>query len=357
MSQVWPAATLHRMASDRSDAPAGAPEPTVSIRIVRQLVAAVERAGISPQLFTQAAQLDVRRLDDAEDRVLREELFRFVETALDLTGDPALGLHWGEWITANSFNLVSQLLAHAATLRQAFATLFQFGALLTDELNVQLIEREDEIELRVGSAPTTSPRVRRMAAEVAMLGFFRMLRDFDARAKFRLVSFEYPAPEYRDEYTRVFESAEQFDQPFTGLVFDRALMDAASPHKDEDIESSLRALAVQRVSLVRQYAPYSLRIRSLLVKRQTPHLIAIKTVAQWLELSPRSLHRRLSDEGQSYTAIANEAAAFVAKRLLADGRHTIQETAFAMGFSDPTAFHRAFKRWTGTTPTTFRDSR
>jgi AraC-like DNA-binding protein len=78
------------------------------------------------------------------------------------------------------------------------------------------------------------------------------------------------------------------------------------------------------------------------------------SIARALDVSLRSLHRRLVDEGQSYTAIANEASANVAKRLLADEHLTIQEAASAMGFCDATSFHRAFKRWTGTTPTKFR---
>jgi AraC-like DNA-binding protein len=76
-----------------------------------------------------------------------------------------------------------------------------------------------------------------------------------------------------------------------------------------------------------------------------------------LDVSVRSLHRRLADEGQSYVAIANEASGVLAKRLIAEENRTIQETAFLMGFNDVSSFHRAFKRWTGTTPTKFRQNR
>ena len=94
-------------------------------------------------------------------------------------------------------------------------------------------------------------------------------------------------------------------------------------------------------------------IRRLLQQRM-PGRVAMECVASSLKLSVRTLHRRLAHEGRTYRALANEASAIIAKRLLVDERCTIQEVASLMGFSDATSFHRAFKRWTGTTPNTFR---
>jgi AraC-like DNA-binding protein len=80
------------------------------------------------------------------------------------------------------------------------------------------------------------------------------------------------------------------------------------------------------------------------------------TVARSLGLSARSLRRRLADEDKSYAEVANEARAIVAKHLLRDKRKTIQETAYELGFSDTSTFHRAFKSWTGMTPRAYRES-
>lgn len=337
---------------------ASAPQEwTVSAKVVQLLVATLERMGASRERFLQAANLDGRWLDSPDWRLTRNEVAALCELAIDQSGDPAFGLRWAEWTTTSSFNLLPQLLAHASTLRHAFEMLFRYKALVSDEIPIELFERGEEVELRGWFAQGESLRLRRLGAEMAFFGMFRMLRDYGPSANIKRVSFDYPAPDYRAEYTRMFEGLEQFEQPFSGIVFDRALMDAPSPHKDDVLESSLRTLAEQRVPQARDRAPYAARIRNVLLEQSAPHRVRVDTVARELEISARSLHRRLSEEGRSYSAIAREASVMVAKRLLTDERRTIQETAFAMGFSDATSFHRAFKRWTGATPTTFRPRR
>ena len=82
----------------------------------------------------------------------------------------------------------------------------------------------------------------------------------------------------------------------------------------------------------------------------------MNAVARSLGLSVRSLRRRLADEATTYNALAREALVALAKQFLENEQRTLQETAYALGFSDTSAFHRAFKHWTGTTPSSYRQA-
>jgi len=323
--------------------------------VVCELVRAVERAGVPRDEFFRAAEIEPAWLESDDFRWRRADVFGLCQVALDLTRDPALGLHWGEWLTASSFNLISHLLAHASTLHRALETLHRFGPLVTDQFRVVLVKTGDLAELRSNDETEQPLAIRRLTAEMLTLGLLDLIRHFAGpNAKVARVCFEYPAPHYRLEYGRLFEGAERFDQPFTGVVFPRALLHAQSPQKDDDLYATLSDLAARRLLRLEGRAPYSVRVRHHLIQQRTPHRVSMQQVARRLGISVRSLHRRLTEEGQSYAVLANEASAHLAKRLLMDDNHTIHEAAHTMGFSDVSSFHRAFRRWTGTTPGAFR---
>jgi AraC-like DNA-binding protein len=168
------------------------------------------------------------------------------------------------------------------------------------------------------------------------------------------VGFAYAAPTYQAEYTRVFERAVLFEQPFTGIVFDRALLDLPAPHTDQDLHAAVRAVAERRLLEITQRTTFAQRVREYLVQKGGRHRTDMDEVARAVGLSVRSLRRRLTAEGSSYQAVASEALVVVAKHMLLHKQYTIQETAHAMGFSDARSFHRAFRRWTGATPSAYR---
>ena len=144
-----------------------------------------------------------------------------------------------------------------------------------------------------------------------------------------------------------------FDQPFTEITFSRALLDAPSPHTDPVMQHTLQSLAEQRLLQQGHAAPCSWRLRQLLLECGAAR-ISMGKAARTLGLSERSLRSALTAEGTSYRDIERAVLGTVAKRLLSDPARTVQEVAFALGFSDATTFHRAFKRWTGVTPSEFR---
>jgi AraC-like DNA-binding protein len=327
---------------------------TMSMQVVQGIVAGVERVGVPRRRYLRAAELDEARLEDPEQRLDRQDVFRLTELALDVSADPAFGLHWCEGLSQHSFALLSNLLAHASNLRDAFETLFRFGELLNDDMQIELVERDGAAILRCDGPIGNSLRYERCAAEMVTLGMYNLIRQFDPDATVERVSFAYAAPDYQCEYTRVFMSAEHFSQPFTGLVFDAALLDVQSPYRDEGLLLNLRSVAEQRMARVRRMAPYSQQVSEFLRRQPAPHRVTMADVAQALSLSERSLQRHLAASGRSYSAIANAAAAATATALLESHRLSIKQTAHEMGFSEPSSFHRAFKRWTGKTPSAFR---
>lgn len=330
-------------------------ESTISSRVLFGVVDAVERAGVSRAHLLAATDVDPARFDTPDARVSRAELYRICEAALDLTGDPAFGLHWAQNLGDRVFVPVSHLIAHAASLRDGFELLARFSPLLADESDYVIEEREGAIVLRCLPLEGESDRLERMAKEMMVGGFYRLVRSFGGETRHVRATFAYPAPEHADEYARFFGEGVRFDAPFTGLAFDPGLMNRPSPAKDDDVREALVSIAQHRLMRVIEDVPVASRVRDFLVREGFPHRTDMKSVARALGMSVRSLRRRLDEEDVPFDHVLDDALGTVAKQLLRDPRRSIQDVSFEMGFSEASAFHRAFKRWTGTTPQAWRD--
>lgn len=322
------------------------------MHVVRVLIDVLGRAGIARERLLPLTGLSEAQLGAADARLPYADMLRITEAALQLSGDPAFGLHWAEALSVDTFSPTTYLVTNAATLGEGITSLLEFSKLLSDQSHLSVEYHDDEVRLLSRPMCGASPLLQRMAAELAVTAFIRIVRTFCPTFRPQRVCFEYPAPSYRDAYARVFEDAAQFEQPFTGLPFDRALLSARAPYRDQGVHDALRALAQRRMS-AREGSPYAPRVRDLLIERGRVGGPAMIEVATKLGLSVHALRRRLAAEATSFAALEHEAFALLVKRHLLDDQHTIQEAAYELGFSGTASFHRAFKRALGVTPQTY----
>jgi AraC-like DNA-binding protein len=327
-----------------------------SVLFVHALIDALERAGVARERFFEAAPIDPARLERADARIGLATLDSLLELAVSLTGDEAFGLHMGNDANPGNYDLTVHLVAHATTLGDAIASMGRFYQLLSDRPFWRFTRDERTASLLFDAGPGRSA-ARRFRAELTMTGFHKLLKYFAPRARPTVVAFDYPAPTYVAEYTRAFEGAERFDQPFNGLVFDRKLLTATHLHRDPELYDAIVSRAESRVSRMADEGGYVDRVRRHVLEGKTAKHGDMASVARALGLSSRSLRRRLAEEGTSFRAVMDAALGTLAKRLVADKSRPIEEAAYAMGFAHPSAFHRAFKRWTGATPAATRTSR
>lgn len=321
---------------------------SVSVVVVRGLLEAAGRADVDASALLSAAGFDPGRIEQAEGRVSQAEYDALVELALDLTGDPALGLHMGSAARALESSLAAQVVLQAKSLRDSMKLAAQFHRLHTDEIPFIVEEGSGTTIVRVTGA-SGSLRCRRFAAEVGVAGIFRLVQHFAPGRLPNFVVFQHAAPPHRDEYRRIFRGTERFEQSFNGLVLDRQLMDARQPNLDGALYSVLWDEARKRLSQLDSVSSYHDKVRRY-VTATPDRAHDLATVARALGMRPRSLRRRLFEEGVTFRDVVAEALASIAMRLLAEEGKSIQEAAHEMSFSEASAFCRAFKRWTGSTP-------
>jgi AraC-like DNA-binding protein len=329
---------------------------SVSTIMVRVVVDAVERSGISRDELLGPLNIDAARLAEADGRFDLEEFSRVQERAMDLTRDDALGLHIAERTPDSSFDLIGHVVSHAPTLREAFALCAQFQQLILDESHSTLSETGTTATLQYNFV-RSSERSDRMMAEFVVAAFLRFVRVFGGASVVtaRVASFEHARPLHHREYARLFGDAARFGQPATALTFDRALLDRAQLHQNPGLYSMLRTQAERALERVTVALRPAEQVERYLRARPPARIPDLSTAAKELGLSARSLRRRLAADATSYRSLVRAALEASAGHMLRDPKHSIQETAHALGFSNVGAFHRAFKRWTGMTPAEYRE--
>jgi AraC-like DNA-binding protein len=169
----------------------------------------------------------------------------------------------------------------------------------------------------------------------------------------REVSFRFLRPTQSGDLLYLFPGPVRFGRDKTCLVFDAGYLDRPISRRKPDLEEFLRRAPEDWIftSFAEQMACH--RVRRL-IENALPSMPTIETVARELHVSVRTLARRLADDGTSFQAIKDDVRRDVAIYRLTRSDDSIEAVSNSVGFDDPTAFYRAFRHWTGSTPATYR---
>jgi AraC-like DNA-binding protein len=322
----------------------------VSVIFIRELVAALESQGRSTDALLTQLEIDRTALADLRTRVSEQDFELAVEHVSSELGDDALGLTVGERAPEHTLQLVSSLLLSCSSLREALNTLASYAPLIADELQFELREGNDTARLSFELAKAGSIG-NRFVADYSIAMVVRLIRRFvgDVTTIFRELALQHEPPR-RNSISALFGWLRiDFGRERNEIVFARSALDVKQPYADERAHLEYRDAADAILADVRRVASVADRVRSVLRSREMLMRPSMKQVSSLIGLQPRTLARSLSAEGQSFRELVDEARCMESCEALRH-RVPIAEIAESVGFSEPSAFHRAFRRWTGQTP-------
>lgn len=169
-------------------------------------------------------------------------------------------------------------------------------------------------------------------------------------------TFSYPPPPHKDEYPQLFGCPIRFGEPATTVVFDAHWLASPLVRDEAALEAMLHGSPFELLSRREYGTTVAEQVRRTLVRslQSSPRLPSLGEIAARLAVSPATLRRRLQHEETSYQQLKDAVRRDAAIAGLAEGHEPIAELAARLGFSEDTSFHRAFRRWTGTTPAAYR---
>ena len=294
-------------------------------------------------------------LEDPEARIPDGAAREAWRLATELTGDDALGLHMAESVPAGALDLLEYAFRSSTTLATGLEQLARYGR-VTNDRGAARVERTDA-GLRVVLGDPRAEPLQPQRADAALAYALRLAREATGCAVVPAsVSFAHPAPETTFEHRRFFRAPLTFGAAAYEIVLRPD--DAALPLRSAD--PALAGIVRRRLDrLVPHSAPegdpaVASRVREVLFQEAGRSEPSSSAVARELGMSPRTLARRLAAEGTSFREVLDRLRQEAAVALLREGRMGIGEIAFLLGYSEPAAFHRSFKRWTGKTPLSWR---
>ncbi|HKG59476.1 MAG TPA: AraC family transcriptional regulator [Pyrinomonadaceae bacterium] len=327
---------------------------TVQAKAVEKIVSAAAAHGVSPARLYAAVQLDPSVLLDPDNRIPFAQLVALYEKAAEITGDNDFGLHLGQSINPTAFDVVGYCALNSPTLGAAFARVARYHSIWTDGALFTL-ETSNDTSAIVYSYVDTSIKDHRQDAEMTIATVTALCRNI-ASPDFAptTVEFQHDSPLATKAHIKLFRCPVEFRAPANKLTFPTSFLSLPIAKADASLcavldrhAEELLAKFPPRDSLVDQ-------VRSIIANELRGGDPSLERVADELNLTPRTLQRKLQELGTSHNELLDHMRRQLAMRYLREREMAICEVAYLLGFSESSSFHRAFKRWTGVTPKEFR---
>src|SRR5439155_24387929 len=161
-------------------------------------------------------------------------------------------------------------------------------------------------------------------------------------------------PSYRAEYDRIFGVPLVFGSSMNAILFDEELLSFRPPQPNQYVSGLLTERAEALLEKLDNSKSMRGRVESLLIPILHTGEAKMETIGRKLALSRQTLFRRLKAEGVTFEQVLDELRHKLALEYMNGNNVSVNETAYQLGFSDPAAFSRAFKRWTGASPRTLK---
>ena len=304
----------------------------------------------------RAAGIDPEQLARPENRIPFKQQQRLWSIAVQRTGNPAFGLHFARCMQPTSFGLLGYMVLNCGRIADSLEAVVKYQFLAGQGGEFSLSRQGSDTCLRYTPVnpeqPVTWHRV--VALLAANVSFGRWLVGEAFRPD--RVTFCHPAPASTLEYEEFFTCPVFFGEAANELVYGPEVTELAIPNASEELLLLLSERANRLLEGLSARSGIAARIASLLATQLNGVLPDKSLIAAQLGMSERTLQRRLQEEGTSFRDILDDTRHYLARELLRNTQLPLTDVAIQLGFAEPSAFYRAFRKWEGCTPGQYREA-
>ncbi|PKO19083.1 MAG: hypothetical protein CVU39_00600 [Chloroflexi bacterium HGW-Chloroflexi-10] len=331
------------------------PEPiTVSVTVLTQMFLYLSSLNVDIDAFLRSIGVDPQMVKCADTQLPIETYLHIQESAAEYTKDPYFGLHMGEFAEAGSWSILGYMMMNCKTLGEAFEKSGRYMRIIGN-----LIEGRAKIQFNkvkvILDTPPHAPKMSRHCFESTIASSIRMMRNLTGVEINPLkVTFIYPQPESTVEYERVFHCPVLFEQKENSFTLDIRVGSIPIRMANPTLLAHFEQYAQDFLIEMERKHEYTRCVTKIILAHLDDESLSIEKVARELAVSVRTLQNRLETEGVVFSELLKEIREQLAKKYLREN-YTVEQITYLLGFSEPSVFRKAFKKWLGVTPREYRE--
>jgi len=327
------------------------PSFTVSAELVNGLMACAAQCGLPPAQLAAAIAAASGGISPAPARYPSNVVFALWDRIHRLSGDPAIGFRMALFATPKTFGAVGQILPRCATLLDAFLQISRYSALASQGARVLVSANSKTVSVSIDPMLLPGGNISRTVTlwgltNIALLP--ERLSGVAVRPKVVNCSASSPGP----DAIRAIKAHMpiSFDARTNELVFERRAGDLAIPTADADLKALLADVMDRHLAALGPAGSFEQGIATVLRSMSEGNIPTLASLSARVGMSERTLQRRLSESGTSFQQLLRQVLLERSEELLAREGLSHGEIAFLLGYSEESAFSRAYKSWTGYPP-------
>jgi len=326
----------------------------ISVAATTGLLEAIGSAGADPDQVLRAVELDRAVLSNAEGFIPCSVFARLLEEAARATGDPHFGLHFGERFNVKNIGPLAYVVLNSPTVALADEHVARYMRLYNQAAKVFFTVEEQRAYLQyvLVDLGIAAPRQQHEYSMAIRLNTIRMM--VGSQWSPLEVRFAHEGPEQISEHLRIFRAPVLFGYPTNAFVVEREFLERQIPAADQRLYRIMKRYLERVLAEIPQEDGVLASIRRAVAESMREGDPNLARVAKKMAMSPRTLQRQLKERGMEFKELVADTRRRFALSYLRNRRNTLTEIAFLLGYSEVSAFNRAFKRWTGSTPLAYR---
>ena len=327
----------------------------VSVNLLSQMFVYLDSLKVDGDAFLRSLNIDPTTVKTFDAHIPIETYLMIQDGAAEYVGDPYFGLHMGEFAEPGSWSILGYLMMNCKSLGEAFEKSERYSRVVGNFIKAHTVSNADQVKI-VFSTPPQNPPMTRHCFDASLASSVRMMRKMTVTdINPLMVSFTCDEPASQAEYERFYQCPVQFGQKENSFTIEKEIVNKPIPLANPSLLDYFEQYAERFIAEMDRKDQYTQSVTKIVLSRLDDESLNINKVAREMAVSVRTLQKRLEEEGVLFSDLYRDIRQKLAQKYLREN-YTVEQITYLLGYSEPSVFRKAFKKWSGITPKEYRES-